>query len=304
MDIQKALTYPFKDKSWAAKLGLFVVVLLVPIVNLAGTGYSLEITRRVMKGNPKPLPEWEAWGRKFLDGLILALAFLVYSLPVWLLAIVPAALVAVPAFMSGNRDFQAISDIVRGAGSVLYLGLGCLSILYGLGLSLLLPAVVIRYAQEGKFAACFRLRELFAVMRRSGYFTAWIVVLGISAVAAVAGGVIGAVPILGWGLAPLIAFAATVFSLVVAAHLFGQVGAGFSARGSLKAAAISRSKGKTRAPARGKRKSAAAAPARRKPAASAKRKASSSAPARRKPTSASRTGRKPASTSRSKTKKK
>jgi hypothetical protein len=40
MDIVKALTYAPKEKNRTSKLGLFVVVLLIPFLSLAGTGYT------------------------------------------------------------------------------------------------------------------------------------------------------------------------------------------------------------------------------------------------------------------------
>jgi len=231
MDIGSAFAYAFKDKKWVNKLGVFVIVLIVPVLNLAGVGYHLEILRRVMKGSSKPLPDWDGFGRKFLDGLLIFFASVVYMLPVIVLACLPLGFTLVPAFLSGNRSSQVLANVMGTTGTGLFAGLGCLFILYALGLSIIYPAVYIQYAQENKLGACFKLREVFAIISRnsSAYFTAYGITLGVSLgaffVAGVVGGLIGWIPVLGQLVVLVIAICTAVFPSLVSAHLFGQFAA-------------------------------------------------------------------------------
>jgi hypothetical protein len=81
MNIGKSFSFPFEDKQWISKLGLGAVITLVPILNFAWTGYIVQLTRNVMNNEQEPLPTWDDIGKKLTEGLILALAGLVYFLP-------------------------------------------------------------------------------------------------------------------------------------------------------------------------------------------------------------------------------
>ncbi len=231
MNIGKALTFAFKDKNWLAKFGALVLVLFVPVLNLAGAGYSLELLRRVMKGEAKPLPGWDGLGRKFLDGLSLFFVGLVYMLPVIVLACLPLSLTVIPAFLSGSRDTLGMAEALRASGTVLYAGLGCVFVLYALAFSLLVPAIFVTYGQTGKVSACFRVRDLFALIGRDsgGYFAAYGISLGVSLAASfvtgIVGGVIGWIPVLGQLVVFALGLVAAAYASLVNAHLFGQYGA-------------------------------------------------------------------------------
>jgi len=80
MDIGKSFSYPFEDKQWVSKMGLGAVISLVPILNFAMTGYMIQIVRNLMDCALEPLPNWDDLGKKFMDGVMLVLAGLVYGL--------------------------------------------------------------------------------------------------------------------------------------------------------------------------------------------------------------------------------
>lgn len=72
MDVAKAFTYFAEDERWMGKLVIGVLVSLVSILILPGfllSGYMVGITRNVMNGEKRPLPEWEDLGTLFMDGL-------------------------------------------------------------------------------------------------------------------------------------------------------------------------------------------------------------------------------------------
>ncbi|MGB8215547.1 MAG: DUF4013 domain-containing protein [Anaerolineales bacterium] len=231
MNLEKALTYPFDDKQWASKIGLGALISIIPILNFALLGYIIELMRRVIKGDPLPMPGWEDLGRKFMDGLYLFLASLVYALPVIILIGVPLALMIVPAILAGNGSSQDIANIFATAGSIVILCLTCIFILYGLALSVMFPAIYVEYALKGTFASCFHFKNIFAQIGKNvgAFFTAWGVYLGVSIgaslVAGIVGGLLGWIPCLGQLVALVVGLAAGIYVLLVYAHLFGQYGA-------------------------------------------------------------------------------
>ena len=231
MNIQKALTYPFEDKQWTGKIGIGVLISIVPILNFAWLGYILELMRQVIKGNPLPMPDWNNLGKKFMDGLFLFLAGFVYALPVILLIGVPLAVMIVPAILAGNSNNQSIASAIATAGSMVAMCLTCVFLLYALALSVLFPAIYVEYAAKGTFASCFNFKDIFVqIGKNTGvYFTAWGVYLGVAIGASLVGGIIGGllgwIPCLGQLIAVVVGVASGIYALLVFAHLFGQYGA-------------------------------------------------------------------------------
>lgn len=208
-----------------------MLVSIIPILNFAWLGYILEIMRQVMKSEPLPMPGWDNLGKKFMDGLILALAGLVYALPILLLVGIPLTIMIVPAILAGNSSTQDLANAIATAGGTVFMCLTCVFILYGLALSIVFPAISIEYANKGTFTACFNFNEIFGQIRKNAgvFFTAWGVYLGVSIGASLAAGIVGGllgwIPCLGQLIAVVISFAASVYALLVFAHLFGQYGA-------------------------------------------------------------------------------
>jgi hypothetical protein len=231
MDIQKSFSYPFEDKQWVSKMGLGAVISLVPVLNFAMTGYMIQIVRNLMNDVQEPLPNWDDLGKKFMDGLMLVLAGLVYALPVIILSCLPLSVMTIPAIIaSGNSDFQDIANAVTGAGGVLFAAMSCLFVAYGLVLSVIFPAIYVNYAQEGTFASCFKLREVFNLIGKNAaaFFTAWgmslVAGLVVGLVTGIVTSVLGLIPCLGWIAALVISLAVGVYLMMIYAHLFGQFG--------------------------------------------------------------------------------
>lgn len=230
MDIGKSFSYPFEDNQWVSKMGLGALISLVPVLNFAWTGYMVGILRNMMNGAPQPLPNWDDFGKKFMDGLILAVAGFVYALPILILSCLPLSVMTVPAFLSGNQDMQGLSDAITGVGGAMFAGLACLFAVYGLVLSVIFPAIFVVYAREGTFASCFRLREVFNIIGKNAgpFFTAW----GISIVASLVVGlvvgfaqmVLNLIPCVGWVISIILSLGVVVYTSMIYSHLFGQFG--------------------------------------------------------------------------------
>lgn len=230
MDIGKSFSFPFEDRQWISKLGLGAVIAMVPILNFAWSGYMIELIRNVMNGSQEPLPNWDDIGKKFMDGLILTLAGLVYALPMLIVVCLPLSIMMVPAILSSNGDMQEISNAIASAGSVLFLCLMCVFLVYGLVLSVIYPAILVVFAREGTFASCFKFRQVFDLVGKnmSPFFTAWgvsiVAGLVVGFVSGIAQAVLNFIPCLGQILAFVLAIGIVVYTTVIYAHLFGQFG--------------------------------------------------------------------------------
>jgi hypothetical protein len=228
MDIGKSFSYPFEDKEWISKLGLGAVITIVPVLNLAWSGYMVGIIRNVMNNAAQPLPAWDDLGKKFMDGLILLGAGLVYALPMLLLLCLPMGIMGVSGALSGDSNMQDIAQIMAETGGVLFLCLMCLFVLYSLALSVVYPAILVVFAREGTFASCFKFSEVFAIISRNAgpFFTAWGMTLvtsfGVGLAVGLINGVLSFIPCLGWIAGMVLGLGSGVYAASVYAHLFGQ----------------------------------------------------------------------------------
>ena len=225
MDIGKSFSYPFEDDDWISKLFLGAVVSLVPILNFAWTGYTVDIVRNVSDGISLPLPEWSDFGDKFVKGFFIWAAGFIYSIPALLIGCLPLGVLAVSAGVEGSNTTDTFQSIFAGVG-ILF---GCLIVLYALVLSFYLPAVFINLAKKGTFGSCFEVGEIFKIVSNntSKYLTAWLVsivgaiVVGI--IVAIISFVLSFIICLGWFIAWLIGALSSVYLFAIYAHLFGQV---------------------------------------------------------------------------------
>ena len=226
MNIGKSFSYVFEDKDWLTKLGIGALITIVPILNFAWFGYGIEIIRNVMRAEPRPLPAWDNFEKKFMDGLYIAIASLIYTLPILLIICVAGLPLFLPAFTE-NADLQGI---LAGVGGVAFFAVSCVAILYFLADSFFFPAMLLHYSRNATFGALFQVREILGLATKNlgQYATAWLVVIlaGLIAgfLAGTIAGVLGFIPCLGWILSLAISGLAGVWVGAVLHHLYGQVG--------------------------------------------------------------------------------
>jgi hypothetical protein len=231
MNINKAFSFPFEDKQWISKLGIGAVIGMVPILNFAWNGYLVGILRNVISNAEEPLPNWDNFEKKFMDGLILFAAGLVYSLPILLVVCLPMGFMGISGVLSGNGDFQDVGEVLAGVGGILGLCLGGLFFVYAILLSIVYPAILVLFAREGTFASCFKFREVIDLISKNAgsFFTAWgvglLAALGVGLVAGIVSAVLGWIPCVGWIVALVASIGSTIYGTVIYAHLFGQFGA-------------------------------------------------------------------------------
>ena len=214
MNVGKAFSYPFQDEHWIGKIGIGAVLsllafLLIPIPLLIG--WAVGVTRNVMDDIEDPMPAWEDWGKLFSDGLKVLVAQLVYTLPFWILMCIAGGFAA--ASGSDSQGLQAL-------GSVGFILLFCVILLLSIALFFLSPAIIIQYVRTDDFGACFRFSEVLGIARDN---IADIIITFLATwVAALAIGLIAAVPCIGW----LVGLAAIPYVSAISGHLYGQIAAG------------------------------------------------------------------------------
>ncbi len=212
MDIGKSFSYVFDDEKWVTKVLIGGVVNLIPIVNLAAAGYGVRVLQNVAAGEQRPLPEWGDFGTFFVKGLLVAVAGLIYAIPLILLG---ALMAIVGAIGGASADAVRSSSSASGILGLCVLGLSCLAGIYGLLMALWLPAATAKYARSGQFASFFAFGEVwgFIMANLGGYVTALLVTV----LAAIAASVVG-------GILCLVGTVFTSFwAMLVYAHLFGQI---------------------------------------------------------------------------------
>ncbi len=226
MDIGRAFKYAFEDEQWTGKLGLGLLIHMVPILSFAITGFTVQIERRVAQGDPRPMPTWSDLGALFMDGLWLTLAFLVYGLPILLI------------LMVGMVVFFALVLVAAAAGTpeigiLLGFAVGFIAVIanwaYSFVLGFFIPAITIQYARVGTFGSCFAFSEMLALIRGnfSAYLTAWGVRFGgrmvIGLVLPPISIFLSLIPLIGSILTMALFVSAYLYLAVVLAHVYGEL---------------------------------------------------------------------------------
>ncbi len=212
MDFGKAFSYVFEDQDWTKKVLLGGVISIVPILNFAAAGYSLEVTQRVINNDPKPMPEWDNIGDKLVKGFLVFVIGFVYSLPSTIVGCISQGIsAAVQQGASSASSDEATAAVT--AMAAVTMCLACFQILYSLFVGIVLPAAIGLYAAKGEFGAAFRFGEVFGLVQKN--LGLYLMVLIISIVA----GIVGALGLI----ACVIGVAFTVFyAYIVMGHAYGQ----------------------------------------------------------------------------------
>lgn len=226
MDLGRSLTFAFDDTQWTDRIALGTVICLVPILNVAVAGYQVEVARRVVQGEARPLPDWDNLGRKWKEGIVLLVVSLIYYLPLYLLLCGPLALFVPVLFIPDEKRAVTAAGIV-----VLIWSLACgAGLFFSLVMGFFSLAVRLQYVLHGTLAACFNLSAILGTIRRhtGQYLLAW---LGTVCAGLIYGGVVmgsslvGIIPFVGWVIQVLLLGASVFWMELVTGHLVGQLGA-------------------------------------------------------------------------------
>ncbi len=216
LDVGEAFTFVTDDPRWVSKLliggGLALLgALLAPtlvgglVVFALVFGYALRVTRNVIRGEARALPEWADWGGLLRDGG--------KALAVILALEAPLVAVSVPFILPGGFLVESPDQTASVVGAVLLSAGACLSLPFSLLFYLLLPVAVARLAATGSLRAALRPRELFTTFRAN--LGAYLPVLALGFATA-------ALAYLGLLACFVGVFVDAFYAYLVNAHLYGQ----------------------------------------------------------------------------------
>jgi hypothetical protein len=203
MDFGLSFSFPFQDEEWVKKVVLTAVISLIPLIGqIALIGWLVELTRRVIRGDAEPLPDWADFGGILMLGLkIFAIGF-VYALPLMFI-VIPMGIV----------DALVDSESAAALYSIVTMCFSCFALIYGLALAFFFPAAVGELAATDDFGAAINPTNIFAHVRAApnAYLLAFV-------------GTIVAGFLAGFGI--ILCFVGIIFTTVYAyavqGHLYGQ----------------------------------------------------------------------------------
>jgi hypothetical protein len=159
--IREAWRHITRDPTWKKRLGLAMLVSLIPYVGgVYIMGWALEFERRVAWGVDDQLPDLgdtSAIGKKAIGAFAVSLA---YSLPL-LIVVLPVAMVSgfsVPFFAASN---QVLTGLAVMAGALVF------SMAISLAWLPLYQSAALRFTLFDDVARALEFREVLAIMRRT-----------------------------------------------------------------------------------------------------------------------------------------
>jgi hypothetical protein len=171
LDLGRAFRFVTEDPDWIKKVlvgGLFMLLSMFVVGAVFVAGYGVRLIRRSAAGDPRPLPEWDDLGGMFGDGLRGLAIYLVYVLPVVIVPMAFAIVVALAgAGLSGASNTRGASEAFNALAAVGLMGLYALTAVLMLLLSLYVPAALARFVMFDRVSAGFEVRENLAFIRRN-----------------------------------------------------------------------------------------------------------------------------------------
>ncbi|HUR79532.1 MAG TPA: DUF4013 domain-containing protein [Thermoanaerobaculia bacterium] len=173
-DFAKPFTYVFDDPDWLNRIligGLFYLAGFFIVGWFFILGYVARLTRNIIAGLERPLPDWENLGDYFNEGLRLFGVTICYTLPV----IIIAMAMVFPSMLLEAMD----NDGARAAGGILSGCLGCLIVPMVFAMIFFMPASLLFAMVEQRFGAAFEFRRIWPFIKQNigNYMLAIIVYL-------------------------------------------------------------------------------------------------------------------------------
>jgi hypothetical protein len=170
IDFGRAFQFFFEDPEWVKKTvmgSLFVLLTMVLIGAPFLAGYGMAVMRRTARGEARPLPEWDDYGKYFMDGLQVIGLYLCYFVAALL---IPGAIGCLSALVGG----AAGGDSGGGLAGMGIMFAYVLLFIFMLPLAVYFPAAFIRMTVLERFSAGFEIRENIELIKRApgNYFIA------------------------------------------------------------------------------------------------------------------------------------
>jgi hypothetical protein len=158
MNFGKAFSFVFEDPDWLKKVGIAAVLMLIPFVGqVIVAGWAFNTTRNVIQRKEQPLAGWSDIGDIVVKGLQVIVIGFAYALPVILISACSGGL---STWLADSGDDAAASAV-----AIVSICISCFAVLYGLFLSLAVPAAMGNFAAKEQFGAAFRFAEVFGLVR-------------------------------------------------------------------------------------------------------------------------------------------
>ena len=204
MDYGKAFGYVFEEDDWITKFLIGALVSLIPIINLVGYGYVIQVIKNVRDGDDQPLAEWDRFGDYFMDGLKFFIGVLIYSLPIILIGLGVGLFASI---FSGDEP-----GVIFGLGMTAVI---CLMVIFGLLPVILAPALAIQYAKRDQIGDMFDFNAMWEIIKADlgNYFILLLMIFIILSFIASAGVILCGIGVI----------LTTWYSYLVSGHLIGQL---------------------------------------------------------------------------------
>jgi hypothetical protein len=157
LDIARPFKAVFADPEWLKKMALAGVVSLVPVLNIALSGYLLAYQRNVAEGRDDRLPDWSDLGEYWLLGFQVMMAGFVYFIPV---VIIGVAAIGIPIAADLNSGGDAFAGAI--VGVLLFYAV---MLLFGLVMGVVYMALMTHFNHERRFSAFFQFGEVWRRVR-------------------------------------------------------------------------------------------------------------------------------------------
>ena len=179
IDLNQTFSFPFKDADsrkyfligCLVSLTAFIIPLL-PFFILYG--YAVRIVKQIMNNEFPRMVAWDDWGDMFKDGAKMFGVRIIYSIPI-LILVTPLFIssIIMPILMSNSHGSQmnTLFPILM----VIIFGTICILIPISLLLAVIIPAAEMHVVDQDEFAAGFRIREWWVILRAnlSGFIAAF-----------------------------------------------------------------------------------------------------------------------------------
>jgi len=209
-NLGNSFDYAKKMFSDLGRLLILIVLDVIPIVQWIVLGYSARVLRE-SPGSNEP-PKLEKYGEMFVDGAKIFFASLIYMIIPLILIFAGVASFGM-SFLAMGGTFG--SNFTGNPASVAFTGTGLALVLIGLILAffllLLLGVGLAHMVKTGKFGKAFAFGEILDIARGIGWakYLGWAILIVI--IAAVVGGIAGAIPLVGWLISLIISPILSIF---------------------------------------------------------------------------------------------
>jgi hypothetical protein len=221
MEIGKAFGYVFEDENWPKKVlmgGVFTLLSLLLVGIPFVLGYVVQTVRNVIEGQPRPLPEWDNLGEKFMSGLMLLIIIIIYQIPSILFSCISQA----GPMLVSSQGGQGSDTTMASIGSALSMCGGCLNFIWGIVVAIILPVVFIKFALTGQLGSAFSFSEFLPFIQAD--LGKYILTVVMTLVAGIVGG-------LGLIACVIGVFFTYFYAQLVIASLYGQLYRAVTAKG-------------------------------------------------------------------------